>query len=74
MPTLPVLDEALMRLFLGLLTFRLGGEQMFTWKEIDEIKETVKGITWFVTEDGRIGIRTRGPLACEQAMKDDNVL
>lgn len=67
-------QEALMRLFLGLLTFRLGGEQLFTTAEIDEIKESVQGVTWFATDDGRIGIRTRGPQVVQQAIEDNNVI
>lgn len=68
------MTEPLMRLFLGLLLFRLGGEQTFTPAEMDEIKQTVAGVSFFVTEDGRLGARTRGPLPAQKAIEDGYAL
>jgi hypothetical protein len=67
-------QEALMRLFLGLLLFRLGGEQTFTPAEIDDIRDTVQGVTWFTTDEGRIGIRTRGPAITQRAIDNGSAI
>lgn len=48
------------RMFMGMLLYRLGGEQTFTSQEIDEIKRTVAGVQVGVTEDDKIILRVRG--------------
>lgn len=60
--------EALSRMFLGLLVFRLGGEATFTAEEIDEIRESVEGVQFIATHDGKIIVRCRNHEACDRAI------
>jgi hypothetical protein len=47
-PERPILDpkttDALMRMLIGALLFRLGGEETFTEPELDEIMKSVGGV------------------------------
>lgn len=63
----PINGEVLSRMMLGCLLYRLGGEQTFTPEEIDEIRKYVSGVQFFVAEDDRIILRTRGPQQIEGA-------
>ena len=56
-------SDKLLRLALGLLLFRLGGEQSFSEAEIDFICEDVKCIQLSVTEDSKLLMRVRGDKA-----------
>lgn len=67
-------QEPILRLMLGCLLFRLGGEQTFTVQEIDEIKTVVQGVQVFALEDDRIMIKSRGPEAVERAIESGNVI
>ena len=53
--------DVLMRLMLGCLLFRLGGEQTFTPQEIDEIKNSVGGVQVLATDQDTIVLRVRTP-------------
>ena len=66
--------EALWRMMLGLLLYRLGGQQTFTPSEIDEIRKTVQGVTIFAGDNDSIVLRTRGPEAVQQAIEEKNVI
>ena len=50
-------DFDFIRLFMGLVLFRAGGEQVFTVDEIDDIKKTVAGFRISVDPMNRIIIR-----------------
>jgi hypothetical protein len=71
-PDRPLLDpkssEALMRLLIGALLFRLGGEETFTESALQDIMVTVGGvqILYIVSKDpenpeGRYVLRVRDP-------------
>lgn len=62
--TVPESDR-LVRLILGCLLFRLGGEQSFTEAEIDFICQDVRGIQIFLSENNTLVLRTRGDSAME---------
>lgn len=66
--------EAMLRMMLGLLLFRLGGQQTFTPTEMDEIRQTVQGVTIYAGENDQIILRTRGPEAVQKAIEENNVL
>jgi hypothetical protein len=66
-------SERLVRLILGCLLFRLGGEQIFTAEEIDFICQDVRGIQLYLTEDNKLLLRTRGEQATE-AFKENGVI
>lgn len=70
----PLDNDALMRLFLGLLVFRLGGEQSFSAEEINDIRENVQGVQILLTENNRIVLRTRNNESCEQAIEDGRAI
>lgn len=67
----PEMDK-LVRLILGCLLFRLGGEQTFSAEEIDFICHDVRGIQLYLTEDNKLLLRTRGEQAID-AVKDRGV-
>lgn len=53
--------DSLTRMILGLLVYRLGGEQTFTISEIDEIRQVIHGVQIFLSSDGnKIIVRARG--------------
>jgi hypothetical protein len=60
--------EALWRLMLGCLLFRLGGEQTFTPEEMNEIREIVQGVQIILVDDSKILLRTRGPEVVQRAI------
>lgn len=60
-------SDKLVRLILGCLLFRLGGEQTFTSEEIDFICLDVRGIQLFLSEDNKLVLRTRGEQAIDDA-------
>ena len=66
--------NALMRLMLGLLLFRLGGEQTFTLEEYEYITKEVAGVQIHATAEGGIILRTRGHEAVEKAMENGSIL
>lgn len=66
-------SDKLVRLILGCLLFRLGGEQSFTAEDIDYICQDVRGIQLFLTEENTLVLRTRGEQALDAA-KDKGVL
>jgi hypothetical protein len=79
-PGEPLLDpkssEALMRMLIGALLFRLGGEETFTEAELDEIRVSVGGVqVFYVPEspghpEGRYILRIRDPQkAAELALR-----
>lgn len=51
--------DALVRLMIGCLLFRLGGEQSFTPQEISDIQQQVAGVQVLLTEDDRILVKVR---------------
>lgn len=51
--------DALVRLMIGCLLFRLGGEQSFTLQEISDIRHQVAGVQVLLTEDERILVKVR---------------
>ena len=65
----PQQTQVLTRTMIGLLLFRLGGEQRFTADEIDEIRVYVQGVQFISAENGDIIVRTRGPEAVQRAME-----
>lgn len=67
-------SDRLVRLILGCLLFRLGGEQTFTAEEIDFICRDVKGIQLFLTEDHKLLLRTRGEDAVLDAAEKGVIL
>lgn len=66
--------EAMLRMMLGLLLYRLGGQQTFTPDEMDAIRQVVQGVTIYAGDNDKIILRTRGPQAVEQAIEDKNVI
>jgi hypothetical protein len=66
--------DKLVRLILGCLLFRLGGEQTFTAEEIDFICTDVRGIQLFLTEDNKLLLRTRGENAVLDAAEKGVIL
>ena len=66
--------EAMLRMMLGLLLYRLGGEQTFTSTEMDEIRMIVQGVTIYAGENDQITLRTRGPAAVQNAIEQKNVI
>lgn len=66
--------DSLMRMMLGMLLFRLGGEQTFTLDEYEYIRGEVKGVQIFAATDGTITLRTRGATMTEKAMEEGNVI
>lgn len=66
--------ESMLRMMLGLLLYRLGGEQTFTAGEMDEIRKIVQGVTIYAGENDQIILRTRGPQAVQKAIEENNVL
>jgi len=67
-------SDRLVRLILGCLLFRLGGEQTFSADEIDFICNDVKGIQLFLTEDNKLLLRTRGADAVLDAAEKGVIL
>jgi len=67
-------SERLVRLILGCLLFRLGGEQTFTAEEIDFICQDVRGIQLYLTEDHKLLLRTRGEAAVNDASETGIIL
>lgn len=67
-------SDRLVRLVLGCLLFRLGGEQTFTEAEIDFICQDVRGIQLFLTEDHKLLLRTRGETAVRDAVQKGVIL
>jgi hypothetical protein len=67
-------SDKLVRLILGCLLFRLGGEQTFTAEEIDFICQDVRGIQLFLTEDHKLLLRTRGESAVLDAAEKGVIL
>ena len=67
-------NDRLVRLILGCLLFRLGGEQTFTEEEIDFICQDVRGIQIFLTEDHKLLLRTRGEAAVLDAAEKGVIL
>lgn len=78
-PGEPLLDpkssEALMRMLIGALLFRLGGEETFTEAELDDIRVTVGGvqIMWASESpghpEGRYILRIRDPQRAAELAK-----
>ena len=66
--------DPVMRLMLGCLLFRLGGEQIFTADEINEIKTVVAGVQVFAIEENKILIKTRGPDAVDKAHAEGHTI
>ena len=66
--------ETLLRLFIGLLVFRLGGEQTFTPKEIKEIQEVVGGVQIILLDNDIILLRSTNPLRAIEAVQDGRSL
>lgn len=66
--------EALLRMGLGLLLFRLGGQQSFTTQEITDIQATVAGIQLYADDDGTLHLRTRSPEASQAARDQGRIL
>jgi hypothetical protein len=46
---------------LGLLLYRLGGQQVFTLDEIADISKVVGGVIFALTKDGKFVLSTRSP-------------
>lgn len=67
-------SDKLLRLILGCLLFRLGGEQTFTEEEIDFICADVKGIQISTTADGKLLLRTRNPETVAKAIEKGKIL
>lgn len=63
-------SDKLVRLILGCLLFRLGGEQTFTAEEIDFICQDVRGIQIFLAEGDKLILRTRGEQAIDDVKKN----
>jgi len=62
MPVLsPKTEGDLVRLLMGCLLFRLGGQQVFTAQEIDDIKKTVGGVQIGLDPDDAIVLRVKSP-------------
>lgn len=62
----PVHSESLMRMLLGALLYRLGGEESFTEQALDDIMNTVGGVQVIYIPDagdatGRYILRVRDP-------------
>lgn len=53
--------EHMMRMMLGCLLYRLGGQQTFTASEIGDICENVKGIQWHVDDEDNLTVTSRSP-------------
>jgi hypothetical protein len=62
------------RLILGCLLFRLGGEQTFTVEEIDFICQDVRGIQLLLIEENKLLLRTRGETAVLDAAEKGVIL
>lgn len=61
--------EALWRLMLGCLLFRLGGEQTFTPDEITDIQSIVQGVQIILVDDTNILLRTRSADVVQRAQE-----
>lgn len=68
------LSEHLQRMFLGCLLYRLGGEQVFSAAEIDDIRKEVAGVQFFATEDNKIILRVRNTQFVEDHSAPDKGL
>lgn len=66
--------ESLLRLFIGLLVFRLGGEQTFSTEEINEIRTVVGGVKIYLLEDETVLLRTTSPGETLKATQEGTVL
>ena len=66
--------ETLLRLFIGLLVFRLGGEQTFTPQEIKEIQGVVGGVQIILLDNDIILLRSTNPLRSIEAVQDGRAL
>lgn len=66
--------ETLLRLFIGLLVFRLGGEQTFTPQEIKEIQGVVGGVQIILLDNDIILLRSTNPLRSIEAVHDGRAL
>lgn len=67
---LPISLDTVTRMALGLLLYRLGGEQSFSVEEMDEIRGIVAGVAMFVTPDGKLLLRTKSPEQTERAREE----
>lgn len=67
---LPVSIDTVTRMALGLLLYRLGGEQSFTVEEMDDIRATVAGVAIFITPEGKLLFRTKTPGQTQQAREE----
>lgn len=79
-PEQPLLDpkssDALMRMLIGALLFRLGGEETFTEEELNDIMETVGGvqILYLASQSphdlrGKYVLRVRDPRRAAEIVK-----
>jgi len=66
--------ESLLRLFIGLLVFRLGGEQTFTQEEINEIRQVVGGVQIYLLENETVLLRTSSPEKTEDCREKGLVI
>jgi hypothetical protein len=67
-------SDALNRMMIGLLLFRLGGEQRFTMDEIDDIRTLIGGVQIYVEPDGSaVILRAKTPEQTLNAMEDGYV-
>jgi hypothetical protein len=62
--------ETLTRMMIGLLLYRLGGEQSFSPEEIREIQDYVAGVQIFVSDDGNFVVRSKTPGQLSEALGD----
>ena len=79
-PEQPLLDpkssDALMRMLIGALLFRLGGEETFTEEELNDIMETVGGVQILYAASqsphdlrGKYVLRVRDPRRAAEIVK-----
>jgi hypothetical protein len=68
------MTEAMMRMMLGCLLYRLGGQQTFTGAEIHEICESIQGVQWHVDEDDNLTVIARTPEAVQGLEATQRVL
>jgi len=65
----PAFDPDLMKIFMGCLLYKLGGEIKITPEEIDEIKKSIGGFQVLLTADDAIVLKIKTPEAYQETLE-----
>jgi hypothetical protein len=71
---LPHETDSLLRMMLGMLLFRLGGEQSFTLAEYEYIRKEVGGVQIFADEEGTITLKVRNHAVATKALDEGTAI